>query len=208
MAFPVELVSTLTGATVNQLAYWRQGQPPVLAAEICNGRPRVLYSFRDMIAIRSFVRLRQVVSLQKIRAAIVSLPLFHLTEHPSEYQFGVAGQSVYVVGPNGPIDPTVDPNQGELYSLDEVLQRFVTKDGIAVVDFLRPRENVLVDPRRIGGWPTAGQTRVPYDDVALLMATGEVGPADVARFYPSVSPEAAVDALDFSQMVSRSRGAA
>jgi uncharacterized protein (DUF433 family) len=45
---------------------------------------------------------------------------------------------------------------------------------------------------------------VPYDDVANLLREGDVTPDEVPSFYPSVSPEAALDALEFDREV-RSR---
>lgn len=68
MSFPGDLTAALTGATMSQLASWRQGRPPILAPEYGN-KPSALYSFRDVVALRTVVKLRSDVSLQKIRKA-------------------------------------------------------------------------------------------------------------------------------------------
>jgi hypothetical protein len=70
-----KLAAALSGATIRQLAYWRKPGPdgqPVLAPEYSAIRP-IDYSFRDVIALRTCVRLRQEASLQKIRHALDTL---------------------------------------------------------------------------------------------------------------------------------------
>ena len=71
MAFPVPITSVLTGATVAQLAYWRKdtrSSPALLVPE--NKRSgRYLYSWADVVALRSMVYLRSEKSLPKIRRA-------------------------------------------------------------------------------------------------------------------------------------------
>ena len=67
------LAAALSGATVNQLRHWRSPRTgPLLVPEIATG-PGVVYSFQDVLALRTFVRLRENASLQKIRAAIGNL---------------------------------------------------------------------------------------------------------------------------------------
>ena len=75
MSYPPKLTAALTGATIRQLSHWRSSRAPagaVLVPEISSGRP-LLYSFRDVVALRTCVRLRQETSLQKIRRALDTL---------------------------------------------------------------------------------------------------------------------------------------
>lgn len=69
MAYAPTMAAALSGATINQLRHWRNAQTksgPLLMPEVSIS-PRVFYSFRDLLALRTFVRLRQNASLQKIR---------------------------------------------------------------------------------------------------------------------------------------------
>lgn len=75
MSYAPKLAAVLSGATIRQLAYWRKPGPdgqPILAPEYSATRP-IDYSFRDVIALRTCVRLRQEASLQKIRRALDTL---------------------------------------------------------------------------------------------------------------------------------------
>jgi DNA-binding transcriptional MerR regulator len=77
-SFPVDLTSVLTGASVGQLRYWRR-KNRLLVPELY-ARP-ALYSFRDLLALRTVVRLRRTHSLRAIRTAFGNLREFDLTEH-------------------------------------------------------------------------------------------------------------------------------
>jgi DNA-binding transcriptional MerR regulator len=75
VSYAPKLAAALSGATIRQLAYWRKPGPdgrPVLTPEYSASRP-IDYSFRDVIALRTCVRLRQEASLQKIRRALDAL---------------------------------------------------------------------------------------------------------------------------------------
>lgn len=101
MSFPVDLTAALSGATRHQLYRWRR--TGLLVPEGSPTRP-ALYSFRDVVALRTVVRLRSETSLQKIRAAFAALPEFDLTDHPSRYRFATDGRSVAVQTEDGFLD--------------------------------------------------------------------------------------------------------
>ena len=65
MSFPVPIASKMSGASVAQLAYWRKHD--ILMPEIECERSPYLYSFRDIVALRTFAWLRIDHSLQAIR---------------------------------------------------------------------------------------------------------------------------------------------
>ncbi|MGH2393840.1 MAG: DUF433 domain-containing protein, partial [Candidatus Limnocylindria bacterium] len=74
MAFSPAMTAALSGATVRQLGYWRKaGRRGTLLVPEISVEPLVLYSFRDVVALRSFVYLRRSHSLQAIRKAVNSL---------------------------------------------------------------------------------------------------------------------------------------
>lgn len=192
MSFPPELASVLTGASIGQLANWRRGDR-LLVPEVSATRP-VLYSFRDLVALRTFVRLRSVVPLQRIRKAMRSLKAMDLTDHPSRYQLVSDGGSVYLIeseGEKGATDLVLAPGQKVLLTLEDAFEPFVNLQQRRVVNFRHPRARLSVREQRVGGWPTIDGTRVPYDTVARLVAGG-VSAEDVARFYPTVSAEGAL----------------
>src|SRR5215210_5525857 len=90
MAYPVPLTVTLSGATVDQLAYWRRHTPshPPLLEPHAKRSGRYLYSWADVIALRSIVYLRQDKSLPRIRVAVRTLARLQADEwtHLSSYK--------------------------------------------------------------------------------------------------------------------------
>ncbi|MFC9555537.1 DUF433 domain-containing protein [Rhodococcus sp. NPDC056960] len=205
MSFPVELTSILTGASMRQLSDWRKPPNPLVAPEVAL-RPRVLYSFRDVVALRTLVKLRAEVPLQRIRRAFQSLQKMDLTDHPSRYTLVTDGSSVFLVEGNEATDLVVAPGQRVIASLDDVFKPFTNWKGEGVVDFLHPRPRLEVRETRMGGWPTIRGTRVPYDTVANLVRGGDI-PADaVGEYFPTVAPVDVGDAVSFDEQVSQVAG--
>lgn len=199
MAFPVAETSVLSGASVGQLHNWRRTQLFVPEVESHN-RP-MLYSLRDIIALRSVVKLRGLKSLQKIRRAFMNMSTLDLTEHPSRYSLVNTGRSILVVQTDGEaVDVLEHPGQTTLARMTEILAEFDTPRG-KVVDLRRPRQHLEIREQRLGGWPTIEGTRVPFDVVAELILDGRIAPAEVDAYYPGVSAAAAVDALDFARSI-------
>jgi DNA-binding transcriptional MerR regulator len=75
VAFPVPIASVLTGATIAQLAYWRKETSSAAALLVPEGKRsgRYLYSWADVVALRSIVYLRSEKSLPRIRRAVATL---------------------------------------------------------------------------------------------------------------------------------------
>lgn len=202
MSFPVDITSALTGATKPQLQRWRTGASPLLVPEY-GIKPQALYSFRDLVALRTVVKLRSETSLQKIRKAFRELQNMELTEHPSNYTLIARGDSIYLVeGDSEATDLVKVPGQRVLASLEDVFAPFLNFRQEQVVDFLHPRKRLEVREGRMGGWPTIKGTRIPYDTIAGLQR-GEHGisATEVQRFYSAVSAEAALDAISFDKQV-------
>lgn len=198
MSFPVEVTSVLTGATLSQLAHWRKTS--LLEPEVSR-RPRALYSFRDLVALRTVVRLRQDTSLQAVRKALAQLERMDLTDHPSRYQLVTQGRSIVLIDADRQIDLVASPGQEVVASLGDVFAPFRTTRGRDVVDFLRPRRSLEVREHRMGGWPTIVGSRIPYDTIAELVADGSVQPGEVSHFYPHIGPRQVRDAVSFAEEV-------
>ncbi len=199
MSFPEDLTTTLTGVTPYQLRSWRRFG--LLVPEVSAKKPP-LYSFRDLVALRTVAHLRSSTSLQKIRKAFAALPEFDLTDHPSEYSFAVAEDSIVVWTEDGFMDLVKKPGQYHLVSLADIYRPFRNRSNDLVADFEHPRPKLSVNARRLGGWPTIDGTRVPFDTVADAMSgDSPIGREDIRRFYPGVTAAAADDALDFARDV-------
>jgi uncharacterized protein (DUF433 family) len=201
MSYPQNLAAALSGATPWQLSHWRNpkaSKGPVLIPEVSAERP-ILYSFRDVVALRTFVKLRQGTSLQKIRRAVATLREdLGLRSHLSSYQLVGDGTSIYLVDPDQAVDLLRRGNV-VIHEFVEVLRPFYV-EGRWIPDLLQPRPNVEVDPAVRGGEPVIAGTRIPYSEVASLVRDG-VARDTVGEFYPGVSAEAADDAFDFAQYV-------
>lgn len=204
MAYTSTMAAALSGATSNQLRHWRRDARtgPLLQPEIA-ATPRVLYSFRDLLALRTFVHLRQNASLQKIRTAISNLRDLGELDHLAAYRLvsDSRGNIQLVQGRDAAIDLVRHPGQAQLLVvMGDVIEPFPVRPGVVVPHLLRPRPHLSVDPDTQGGIPVITGTRVPYDAVAALMRDN-VPAEKIGDYFPSVSPPAAQDALDFAMYV-------
>ncbi|PZG20697.1 DUF433 domain-containing protein [Nonomuraea aridisoli] len=201
MSYTPKLAAALSGATLRQLAHWRKAteRGAVLVPEISVTRP-VLYSFRDLIALRTCVKLRNDASLQRIRRALDTLrDDLEERAHLSAYRLVADGSTIYLVEPGQATDLVHRRANVVIHDLVDVLRPFY-RDGRHIPDLLKPREHVMVDPAVRGGVPVIDGTRVPYDEVAALLRDG-VPPERIGDYYPSVSVTAALDAADFADYV-------
>jgi uncharacterized protein (DUF433 family)/DNA-binding transcriptional MerR regulator len=196
------MAAALSGATISQLRHWRSARTgPLLAPEIAVA-PRAAYSFQDVLALRTFVRLRENTSLQKIRAAIGNLRTIGEVSHLASYRLVTdQGGNIQLLTATEAVDLGKNPGQLQLIVvIGDVIEPFAARAGVLVPHLLRPRPWLAVDPETQGGTPVVAGTRVPYDAVAGLMRDGV--PADQIRdYYPSVTAAAAADALDFARYV-------
>lgn len=198
MAYTAQLAAALSGATMRQLSHWRL--TGVLDAEQ-RTQTRVYYSYRDLIALRTCVFLRQDSSLQRIRTAIGTLREMGELDHLSAYTLVSAGGTIVLIRDDETsVDLVKHPGHELVAHMAEVLRPFETSSGRHVLDLKRPFPNVSVDPGMRGGHPVIRHTRIAFEAVAGLVADG-VHPQDIAEFFPSVTAEAARDAYEFSAYV-------
>lgn len=210
MAYPVKLAAVLTGASTSQLSGWRRSG--LFTPELETDDRRVLYSYRDLVAVRTFVRLRAEgdVSVQRIRKALHSLRDLDLDEHPSSYRFVTDGSAIaildetdaFIGGDRLAIDLTRKP--GSLmgnFSFHEIFDDFQNRQGREVVPFQRPAAGIEVKAGRAWGWPTIAGTRIPYDTISSFVGDDERNYALLDDFWPGVSAEAAHGAVDLATKV-------
>lgn len=202
MAYEPRIAAALSGATERQLSYWRaarQDRRPVLVPEVSSVRP-LLYSFRDVVALRTCGYLRQRVPLQRIRRALDTLKGWGETRHLSEYRLVAQGAtSVVLIRPDDVVDLVDRPGHGVTVVLNDVLRPFQVGD-LTIPDLERPRAALSIDPEVRSGHPVVAGTRVPYELVAGLIEDG-IPPEDIRDFYPSVTATGARDAESFAQYV-------
>lgn len=202
MSYEPKLAAALSGATLRQLSHWRRAtgvRGAVLVPEISAARP-ILYSFRDVVALRACVRLRQEASLQKIRRALDTLREgLDEREHLSTYRLVAGGDTIYLAEPDHAVDLVHSKGNIVIHDLVDVLAPFY-RGGRKIPDLLEPRPHVSIDPAVRGGEPVVGGTRIPAAEVAALLRDG-IPPERIGDFYPGVTPEAARDAADFADYV-------
>ncbi len=209
MAYPAEVAAALSGASVRQLSYWRSAgsdEGPLLKPEFHKPRARVSYSFRDVLALRTFVYLRaHDVSLQRVRKAVKQLRAFGETEHLSAYTLVAVGRDVaWRRSGDEVIALTGQPGQGVIAAMADIVGAFEGSHGRRVVPLFEPAPGIRVDPEVRGGYPVVDGTRVPFDLVAGLLADG-MTESELKAFYPSVSARAARSALTFARYVASHR---
>lgn len=201
MSYEPKLAAALSGATMRQLSHWRRASGStgaLLVPELSDSRP-ILYSFRDVVALRACVRLRQETSLQKIRKALNTLREdLGEREHLSSYVLVADRDAVYLAQADSAVDLIKGGNL-VIHELVDVLAPFY-RDGRHIPDLLSPREHVAVDSSVRGGEPVIQGTRIPAVEVAALVRDG-ILPEQIGDFYPGVSAEAARDAADFADYV-------
>ena len=196
MAFPIELASVLTGATLSQLRGWRSSGILVPEVSITESGKHRLYSFQDVVAGRMLAYIRKDVSLQKVRTGLSNMPKYGFTDHLSSYRLAVADDTIWIADEGGdPVDVVKVPGRKQLITMEDIFGRWKNFKEEAVSPFATPEPALSVSERVRGGWPVAAGTRVGFDALSDLLATGEVPVEDVEEYYPRVSREAARDAL-------------
>ncbi|GHJ49575.1 hypothetical protein Cs7R123_69170 [Catellatospora sp. TT07R-123] len=199
MSYEPKLAAALSGATMAQLAHWRKGTDgdgAILLPELSPNRP-ILYSFRDIVALRMCITLRRASSLQKIRRALMTLRGdLGERDHLSRYTLVSDGETIYLVTHDEAVDLVRSRGNIVIHQMVEVLGPYYY-DGRHVPALFQPRRHLSVSPAVRGGEPVITGTRVPALQVASLVRDG-VEPQQVASIYPGVSAAAAEDAVDFA----------
>lgn len=202
MAYSTQMAAALSGATTGQIRSWRQdrGSGPFLRPEL-GIKPRALYSFRDILALRAFARLREEFSLQALRRAVGNLRELGEIDHLSAYSLVAEGKSIVLCEDDEHgTDLLKTPGQRVVATLADIMAPFTPRPGVIVPHLLHPYDHVSLDPETQGGQPVITGTRVPSDEVAALLRDG-VPAEKIAEYFPSVNAEAARDAERFARYV-------
>ena len=139
MAFTADHVCHLTGLTKRQLGYWDKTGffSPALADDDLGRRPfgRV-YSFRDLVGLRTIAILRERVALQELRRVGEWLEK-HSDTPWSSLRLGLSGKRVTFTDPATGVDREARTGEQGVFSV--ALQRVATQMGRAA-DRLRNRK--------------------------------------------------------------------
>jgi uncharacterized protein (DUF433 family) len=206
------LTSVLTGASLGQLAHWRKHGPAGSLLEPEYGtRPRCLYSYDDVVALRMFVHLRQVRPLQQIRRAVRTLAEQRPHDHVAQHRLGASKREkrgIYWLDESGELVEMVEnPGQGVIkVVMDDILGQFTAESGAVVPALHAPAEGLEVDRDLYLGVPTIAGTGVPYGNVASLVEDGMSGD-EVRYWYPGVPDEAIDGAVSLHRRVLALRAA-
>ena len=213
MAYTSAMAAFLSGASESQLRYWRQskhGQPP-LQVPAYGTQPQALYSYRDIVVLRMFARLREKVSLQTIRKAVAWMEtnlsdgrdlsdraLLAVPEKRSIVYFSDDGEF---------LDIGKAPGQyGHAEAMRDLFRPFVNRRGELVPDLTHPADGLLIDPGIRGGIPVVEGTRITYNLLAGLAKDG-LDLDEIRQFYPGVTAEAVRGASELADRVDYARAA-
>ncbi len=151
-AYPTHVAAAMSGASLRKLQYSRQRRDggPLLTPEGRAGG-RVLYSFRDVMALRTFVYLREQLPLQRVRKAVSNLGELGDGARLSTYCLYVSGSSIEWAESD---DKRCRASTNWRLRCETSSSRFTNIQGEEVVDLLRPRPRLAVDPGVRGGLPS------------------------------------------------------
>lgn len=181
--FTSEQVMRLTGITKRKLSYWLDAQVVTADIDRAKGRGRVrLYSFQNLVEIRTAMYLREEVSLQILRKVVGRLRDVLDLDHPlAELTLGVLRSGserrhsyrVIVQSPDGVWEHGEDGQR--ILTIPLPMQQ-LTQDLEAAVasDDQARRRPGEVERRRgaMGSAPVLTGTRIPVGAIASLHEAG------------------------------------
>jgi uncharacterized protein (DUF433 family) len=198
LAFTPDQVSRVTGLSRRQLAYWEQ-TGFFAPAYIDSSRPRFgrMYSFKDVVGLKTVARLRDRLPLQELRR--IGAWLHERYDEPwNALTFYVAGQSVVFEAPSG--DRRV-AGSGQMVLPIHLAE--VERDVTNATDELRRR-----DSRQVGRivrnrfvqhntWVIDG-TRIPTRAIWEFAEAGCTA-EEIRAEYPGLEPDDISAAIDFER---------
>ena len=203
VAFSPEHVSRLSGLSIRQLYYWdRQGLVnPEYADNDRNHPLSRIYSFRDLVALRTLSLLRKEhhISLQVLRT--VGRWLRDNYDHPwSSLRFYVVGREILYVEPESR-QPISASRGGQLVIPIEM--EAIVHDVRIEANKLRERRPELVGQVTrnrfvVHNAPVISGTRIPTSAIWNYHSAG-YSPLDILREYPFLTVVDIHAAIDFEE---------
>jgi uncharacterized protein (DUF433 family) len=202
-AFTAEHVCRLTGLSARQLGYWDKTEffSPTLLDDHRRRAFGRIYSFRDLVGLRTIAILRNVhrLPLQELRRVGEWLKERHDTPW-SSLRFALKGKTAVFIDPA--VGVAVEPKGAGQEVLSVALQP-IADDMRQAADRLKERT-----PEQIGhvtrnryvvhnAWVVAG-TRIPTQAVWHFHEAG-YSPKDIIAEYPRLTPSDIAAAIEFER---------
>lgn len=192
-SFTSEQVVDLTGVSRRKLGYWVQTGVIRPSVEHARGRGAVrLYSFQDLVEVRTAMYVRDLVSLQLIRRIVLNLRARGIEAPLASVRFGVfkepdAEPFVVMQLPDGEWESVRRP--GQLVMEIAVPLAELVKDLEDRIEARRERRGKIgkVERRRgtMGSTPVIAGTRVPTKAVWSLHQNG-ASTQEILDSYPGL----------------------
>lgn len=202
-AFTAEHVCRLTGLSSGQLRYWDRTEffSPTLIAEDARRFFRRIYSFRDVVGLRtiSILRNEHRISLQELRRVGAWLKCHHETPW-SSLRFALFGKKVVF---RDPVDGTYVEPRGAGQSVLDVALEPIAQDmeraSVRLTERSVDQIGRIVRNRYVvhNAWVIDG-TRIPTSAVWNL-SEGGYSVDDIIREYPRLSANDVAAALEFER---------
>jgi uncharacterized protein (DUF433 family) len=210
IAFTAEQVCSLTGLTARQLAYWDRLK--FFAPEHYSdpGKYGRIYSFRDVVGLRTIAQLRETVSLQHLRSLGEWLR-DNLTEHEAPWaslRFYVVGKQVVFVDPRTET-PTSSRPPGQM--VFEIVLSEIANEVRADVERLRARrpedEGRITRNRHVlHNRPILAGTRIPTSAIWNFHEAG-YDTEHILHEYPDLTTKDIEQAIEHERSHHQKRAA-
>ncbi len=201
-AYSVDQVCQLSGLTRRQIAYWNQTGffSPTYAVESPRTPYNRVYSFKDVVGLRTIARLRNTphsIHLQELHRVAT-----WLSQHPAEswpsLAFYVAGKHVYFEDPESGARLAARPSAQTVLPIAMARIISETRAGIASLRERGPDTIGRIEKHRyvVHNVPVLAGTRIPTKAVWNLSKAG-YDTANIIREYPRLRTEDVEAALAY-----------
>lgn len=200
-AFSVDNVVRLTGLTRNQLAYWDKLGffPPQFASENRKSAYSRVYSFRDVVGLRtlSLLRNKYDVSFQRLRGFAEKLANYDSSLWATS-QVYMLGREFYVGSSDGDYAADKDGQYAPVVFLKNVIGEIT--HGMHELRQRKPEQHgrIVRDRFVVRGAATIDGTRIPVAAIKRYHGAG-FSTADIMREYPSLTEKDIEAALAYDE---------
>jgi uncharacterized protein (DUF433 family) len=191
LAFGIESTSRLTGLSVRQLRYWDQTGvfSPQFADEDRSLAHSRVYSFRDLVGLRTLAQLRERVSLQELRKLGAWLKERYETPWAS-LRFYVAGRKIFFDDPETGARLASSPRGQTALTIEMQPIAREMREAIARLRERQPDEIGRITRRRhvMGNAPVLAGTRIPTSAIWSFHQAG-YDTAGIIEQYPRLTED-------------------
>ncbi len=208
-AFTAETVRRVTGLSDRQLRYWDDtGFFSPSYADEDRSRPHSrIYSFRDLVGLRTLARLRNKhgIPLQELRRVAAKLAEKY-TEPWSSLKFYTVGKRVYFGDPDTGTIMATRAGAQTLMRFDMLEIARQTEEDVKQLRKRQPDQVGKISRHRyvMHNAPVVASTRIPVSVIRDLRDAGRTIP-EILEDYPQLTAQDVQRALDFEEEPGRQR---